>query len=73
MSRAVICDKCGLAATRITDGDFGMNPIWLKNPFLYSKESLDSIAAVHLCDECYEQFKTTFLENLSEEELGLEA
>ena len=60
MSKAVICDKCG----RILPYDGKYHPIWDMNPFMSTQIAE---AAIHLCDECYEQFKTDFLKNLSEE------
>ena len=59
MSKAYICDKCG----RIVPSDFGeIHTIWIVNPHVFSNDD----DAYHLCNECYEQFKTEYLANLRE-------
>ena len=57
MSKAYICDKCGL----ILSVDAHVNGIWLKAPFYK-----DDTEPIHLCDECYAQFERDYLANMNE-------
>lgn len=59
MSRAYICDRCGLIAPE----EIAMRSVWLMNPIFFKDES----QAIHLCDECYGKFEEEYLANLKSE------
>lgn len=58
MTQAAICDKCG----RILPLGYGAFTITYKDYAL----AVDS-EKVDLCKECFEKFKTEYLENLEQE------
>ena len=60
MSKAYICDKCGLI---ITDGGF-IRGIWLTSPCI----THDIDADIHLCEGCYREFEREYLANKRESE-----
>lgn len=62
MSRAYICDKCGL----ISHDGKNIRGIWVKNPVFFQDGQED----LHLCGECFEQFESEYMRNLREEGRG---
>lgn len=67
MSKAYICDKCGRILSELAEGAIPMNPIWIRNPYLYDPDERNGIAAMHLCEECYADFKREYMANLTVE------
>ena len=61
MSRAYICDKCGVVLP--TDGN--VRAIYTVNPALFHE--LQAGHEIDLCEKCYEKFEREYLENLTEE------
>lgn len=59
MSRAYICDRCGLIAPE----EMAMRSVWLMNPIFFKDES----QAIHLCEKCYREFEDEYLANLKSE------
>ena len=57
MTQAAICDKCG----RILPLGYGWFTITYKNPLAVDAHKVD------LCGECFEKFKSEYLENLEQE------
>lgn len=61
MTKAYICDKCGL----ILPARGNVRTICTVNPTLFSVPRNDS--EIDLCEECYEQFEREYMKNLTEE------
>ena len=59
MSRAYICDKCGLISTEAET----MRSIWLVNPEWFKEDA----HTIELCRSCFEQFEDDFCANLKSE------
>lgn len=58
MSKAYICDKCGL----IINADDFIRGIWITSPHV--RQDVD--ADMHLCEGCYREFESEYLANLKE-------
>ena len=58
MSKAYICDKCGLIVP--AGGD--MRTIYTVNPISFSV--VPDECEINLCNECYGKFEQEYLENL---------
>ena len=69
MSKAYICDKCGL----IIANGVGMRELWTVNPALIKETSWisESEYSFHLCGECYAQFESEYLANKRESDGAL--
>ena len=69
MSKAYICDKCGLIVANGT----GMHEIWTVNPAIFEMVSCvgQYEHSFHLCGECYAQFESEYLANKRESEGAL--
>ena len=61
MSKAVICDRCGLILP--VDGNF--ERLFTVNPRLYS--GLPDEGEIDLCEECFDEFEREYMSNLRNE------
>ena len=58
MSKAYICDKCGV----IVPADGRIHGIWITSPHFKQDMEPD----MHLCGTCYSQFESEYLANKRE-------
>lgn len=61
MTKAYICDKCGL----ILPACGNVRTIYTVSPKLFTVSPNDS--EIDLCEECYGQFEREYMKNLTEE------
>ena len=64
MSRAYICNKCGLVLEEYKRVD--IHPVWIADPFFFPDAEAGEKAQVHLCGKCYAEFEDEYLVNLRE-------
>lgn len=64
MSRAIICDKCGLVMEESRKMD--VYSIWLANPIIFDGDDHSGKYQVHLCGKHYKEFEDEYLANLKE-------
>ncbi len=61
MSKAYICDKCGLIRAE------SMPAVWVVNPIVFDGDMGEKEFSINLCEPCYEQFRREYMENAMEE------
>lgn len=62
MSKAIICDRCGLILP--VDGD--IRTIYMENPVLFKNGEVPNGDAIDLCRKCFEKFEIEYMANLME-------